>query len=123
MADSPVLVAQTGPQAGQVLPVPEGGLRFGRAPDNEVVLAEEGVSRYHAKLLYENGTLWVQDLGSRNGIFVNDSRVNAHKALKVGDVLAIAGIRYQVAWADDLPRQPAPPDPGRGRKRWFWPFG
>ena len=140
MADILVLVATTGPLGGTVVRVPEAeGLSIGRAPDNQLVIPDDGVSRYHARLLYDNGTLWVQDLGSRNGVFINDVRVTGHRALKVGDEASFSGHRFEVRWSEDAPSQeiqPALSDaPSAGvedttsevtpstQRKWYWPFG
>jgi pSer/pThr/pTyr-binding forkhead associated (FHA) protein len=143
MADVPVLVGTTGSLRGKKIVVPEGGLKLGRAPDNDVVVETDGTSRYHATLLYDNGTLWLRDTGSRNGVFVNDIRVVGHKALKVGDAVSILGNRLEVRW--DAPDQPAPPtlqtadaskpsdrlaeddetsevERPASKRSWFWPF-
>ena len=144
MADVPMLVGTTGGFRGRQIVVPEGGLKLGRAPDNDVVIETDGTSRYHATLLYDNGTLWLRDNGSRNGVFVNDVRVVGHKALKVGDVVSILGNRLEVRWeeaAASAPPEslsteaatPAPPaddaddetsevERPAAKKRWFWPF-
>ncbi|MFT4624597.1 MAG: pSer/pThr/pTyr-binding forkhead associated (FHA) protein [Myxococcota bacterium] len=142
MGDVPVLIGTTGDLSGERIVVPDGGLSVGRAPDNDVVILTEGTSRYHASFLYDNGSLWLRDSGSRNGVFVNDVRVVGHKALKVGDVVSIQGNRLEVSWADSLAshRPPAQlaPTPGPApegehddetseverptKKRWFWPF-
>lgn len=135
MSDVPVLVCTAGALAGATIHVPEGGLDIGRSDDNHVVVRDEGVSRYHARLLYDNGSLWVQDAGSRNGVFVNGVRITGHKALSVGDEIAIAQHRFTVHWADEVeatePRVqpgPAPAEASVGgsvespRRRWFWPF-
>ena len=141
MAEIPVLVATTGILRGSVIRVTDAhDVTFGRADDNEVVLQEKGISRYHARFRYDNGTLWVQDAGSRNGIFVNDVRVTDHRTLKVGDEVAIAGQRFEVRWEDEMivPASPvvatAKPrerevttaeveTPNTKGKSWFWPFG
>lgn len=99
MADGPVLVWTHGVLRGTWVPVPEGGLELGRADDNDVVVQDGDVSRYHARLLFDNGSLWVRDAGSRNGIQVNGERVVDHRALRVGDDVALAGNRFQVGWA------------------------
>src|SRR5439155_896151 len=49
-------------------------IAIGTSPDNEIVLSDPTVSRYHLELHCEEGVL-VRDLGSRNGTFVNDVRI------------------------------------------------
>src|SRR6185436_2637553 len=101
--------------------------------------------RYHARLLLENGSLWLQDAGSRNGVFVNGVRVTGHKALKVGDSITIAQHTFDLRWegedsrvtrrpaaveaalgleaVETLPDRRAPdPDAPSPRRRWYWPF-
>jgi two-component system response regulator HydG len=48
--------------------------RIGRAPDNEIVLPENAVSRYHAEIERRHGNYFVSDLDSKNGVFVNEVR-------------------------------------------------
>ena len=47
----------------------------GRAPGNGLVLAVEQVSWHHAVFWIEGGRLWVKDLGSTNGTFLNEERI------------------------------------------------
>lgn len=127
MEDVPVLVCTEGALAGEAVQVPQGGLGIGRAEENGVVLPDDGVSRYHARLLYDNGSVWLQDAGSRNGVFVNGTRVTGHKALKVGDVITIAQHTFELKWEDDLESTEPERDTQRAgadqrRRRWFWPF-
>jgi DNA-binding NtrC family response regulator len=49
-------------------------LAIGTSPDNELVLKDPTVSRYHLELRAEDG-IRVKDLGSRNGTFVADVRI------------------------------------------------
>ncbi len=59
-------------------PLPVRVLRIGRAPDNDLVLADLSVSRYHAELRNSGaGRYEIADLGSANGTFVNGARVSA----------------------------------------------
>jgi predicted component of type VI protein secretion system len=132
--DVPVLVCTAGELAGLRVAVPEGGLGIGRSADNAVVVDDEGVSRYHARLLFDNGSLWLQDAGSRNGVFVNGVRVTGHRALKVGDTITLARHVFELRWHDELlaakpPSHPAhamsdPPtvDDQASRRAWYWPF-
>ena len=54
-------------------------LRIGRAPDNDLVLDDLLVSRYHAELRRKpDGGYEITDLGSQNGTFVSGRRITAH---------------------------------------------
>jgi len=126
--DIPILVCNAGSLRGQRIEVPEGSLEVGRAEENGVVLIDEGVSRFHARFLFDNGQLWLQDAGSRNGVFVNGVRVIDHRALKVGDEVSICGCVFVVEWQDDEAAAetatPAeePAKAGAPGKSWWWPF-
>lgn len=130
MGDIPVLVCTAGALAGQRFEIPDGGIGIGRSEDNAVVVTDEGVSRFHARLLFDNGSLWLQDAGSRNGVFVNDVRVTGHKALKVGDRIVVAQHTFELHWleaaASGTPApaasRPETPADGKARRRWYWPF-
>lgn len=82
--------------------VPLGGtpVRVGRAATNDVVLSDDGVSRSHAEIRYENGTYVVYDLDSSNGTRVDDVRVKS-SPLK-------SGARIGLGEAVLLFSQPAP---------------
>lgn len=128
MADVPVLLCTGGLLDGQRFSVPEGGLQIGRSKDNDVVIDDDGVSRFHVRLLYDNGSLWIQDAGSRNGVFVNGQRVTDHRALKVDDVITIDQHEFTVQWAngDEDESGVFERDPSEGEggsSKWWWPFG
>ena len=89
MDQVPLLVATAGPLRGARYPVTEGGLLMGREGSCDVVIPDQSVSREHARLLLHNGTVWVQDAGSRNGVYVNQKRVVRHRPMGPGDQLAI----------------------------------
>ena len=66
---------------------------IGRALDCDVVVKDEKASRRHCQLRREGGTFVLEDLGSKNGTFVNGERITAAVPLKpnqsfmVGDTL------------------------------------
>lgn len=64
------------------------GLSIGRAPDNDLVLADPRVSRRHARLVVRFGGLVLVDTDSRNGVAVNGQAVR-EIALGVGDEIRI----------------------------------
>lgn len=65
-----------------------GTLRVGRGPENDIVLADERVSRSHGAFTTRQGALIYADQGSTNGSFVNGSMVS-DIALGTGDVVRL----------------------------------
>ena len=63
-------------------------LTIGRAPDNGLVLVDSRASRHHARLYGRRGALLLADLGSTNGSWVNDRRID-EMALGEGDQIRI----------------------------------
>lgn len=134
MERGPALLCTEGMLVGQRFPITPEGLRIGREAGNEVHLDDAGVSRQHARVLLHNGAVWVQDAGSRNGIFVNGERVPDHKQLKVGDKLLVGAHTFEVVppAAAPAPRPVAPVAPvapqvpasaPKAQPRWkIWPF-
>jgi hypothetical protein len=64
---------------------------LGRAADNAICLEDPLVSASHARISFAGGQWLVEDLGSRNGTFVNDLRIEGPIALTSGDVLRFGG--------------------------------
>ena len=62
--------------------------RVGRGPENEVVVDSSQVSREHALIDVEQAFVTITDLGSRNGTFVNDVRVES-QVLAHGDAIRL----------------------------------
>jgi pSer/pThr/pTyr-binding forkhead associated (FHA) protein len=75
-------------------------LTVGRAAPCGLRLADPKVSRRHATLAIDNGTLTVRDEASLNGTWVNDRRIAGTAALRAGDRLRIGGSEFIVAGAD-----------------------
>lgn len=76
-------------------PLPVGRIRIGRAPDNDLVLEDLLVSRYHAVIERDStGSYQVKDLGSHNGVFINGQR-QARAPLHEGDVVTLGAQIYR----------------------------
>lgn len=75
--------------SGRSVDVHPTGFRIGRTDDNDLALDEEGISRRHCRLFYEDGTWFVEDLGSTNGVRVNGTRVTGRFAVKSGDRIGL----------------------------------
>ena len=74
-------------------------LSVGRGSDNDLVLGSKQISRNHAQLSVLNGQLYVKDLESSNGTFINDERIaaNESKQLAAEDTLGFASFIFQVS--------------------------
>lgn len=83
---SHVLVRMDGSDIGQVTAMDGKELLVGRLAKSQVHIPFEGVSRTHARFVWEGGSYWVEDSGSANGTFVQGTRIDRHK-LADGDVV------------------------------------
>jgi hypothetical protein len=80
---------------GTSLTVSHAPIVIGRLPECSVVLGDTNVSRRHAQVALEEGTVVVTDLGSTNGTFLNGRRVT-RATVRPGDELTIGTSRLRV---------------------------
>ncbi|MBL4688437.1 MAG: DUF4388 domain-containing protein [Nannocystaceae bacterium] len=84
-----VLRFVTGKYEGKDFPLDEArSFIAGRSTEADLVLADDAVSRKHARFYPSRGRIWVRDLGSRNGTVINGTVVE-HYCLRAGDRIAI----------------------------------
>lgn len=62
---------------------------LGRSPQNTIVLNDSSVSADHALVSYRLGQWWVEDVGSRNGTYLNDVRIDQPTVIHGGDVVRV----------------------------------
>src|SRR5207247_1421248 len=61
----------------------------GRSSTADIQLLDARASREHCRLQVEEGRVWIEDLGSQNGTFVNGQPVSGRIALAPGDEIAV----------------------------------
>lgn len=62
---------------------------IGRLETNDISIREQHVSRQHAVISYRDGVFLINDLGSANGVFVNDARLTEPYPLVAGDIIRL----------------------------------
>ena len=86
------LVVQRSPslEEGDEFPLNSAPVTVGRGGQNDLVLGgDEFASARHARIEVRSDGVWVQDLDSTNGTYVNGSRVAGAQRLGGGDVLRV----------------------------------
>ncbi len=92
----------SGKYQGGEFPIDDGAeLLIGRQNDLDLVLAEDMVSRKHAKLTHSGGALQIADLGSTNGTYVNGEKVK-QAALKLNDRVLIGTSIFKIVDRKEL---------------------
>ena len=94
------LIVTTGSREGQVISVSSEKFIIGRAGDCHVRSKSELISRYHCAILVGDEVV-VRDLGSRNGVRLNDERICAEQRLNNGDKLGIGPLEFYVRISAD----------------------
>jgi DNA-binding SARP family transcriptional activator len=90
---APSAVAELRGRDGQRYRV-EGSTRIGRRPDNDIVLDDDEVSRYHAVLIDTAGSFVISDLRSTNGVQLGGRRIRGSATLADGDHVRIGGHEF-----------------------------
>src|SRR2546423_9899615 len=91
-----------------VVPVVREEITIGRQDGNTIRLTERNVSRRHARLLKENGSLVIEDLGSYNGVRVNGEKITGPTKIKEGDLVEIGDYDLGIQGKLDTPMANAP---------------
>jgi hypothetical protein len=94
------LVATEGSLAGHKIAIEKQQFQIGANANNDLVIDDNYVSGNHALLRFENGELFLSDLNSRNGTFLNEELVkNNPIAIAQGDMIRIGNSTFRVTEA------------------------
>jgi hypothetical protein len=92
-----LVIRSGGGRAGESFAIEGERVTIGRSPDAAVFLDDVTVSRNHALLVKRRDGLYIDDLGSLNGTYVNRRRIESHK-LQSGDDLQIG--KYKLTYLE-----------------------
>jgi pSer/pThr/pTyr-binding forkhead associated (FHA) protein len=101
------LVVASGTRAGQVIPIVGERFVIGRADDCHLKPRSELVSRYHCEIFLKDGNVFVRDMGSKNGVFLNEKQITEVNAVTNGDRLAVGPLDFFVNITVDMKPQKA----------------
>ena len=93
-----LVIRSGGGRAGETFYITDERTTIGRSPDAEVFLDDVTVSRNHAILVRRRDGLYIDDLGSLNGTYVNRRRIESHK-LADGDELQVG--KYKLTYLEE----------------------
>jgi pSer/pThr/pTyr-binding forkhead associated (FHA) protein len=84
-----------------------GGATVGRGKDADLVLADELVSRRHARVIPSGSGAVVEDLGSRNGTYLNGEGIHGPTRLDPGDQLQLGVTLVELRSASQIAERPS----------------
>ena len=95
----PKLIVASGKSAGRAIAIKRSTLLIGRAEECDVRPLSEDVSRRHCAIHVGPAEVWAEDLGSRNGTFVNGVKITAKTKLADGDLVRVGALELKVSCA------------------------
>lgn len=105
------LVVRQGTKVGTTYHITSAEAILGRDEETDISVRDPEVSRRHARISWQSGNHYVEDLGSTNGTFFNGSLVTSPQLLRSGDTIGLGQTLFVFQTeADAMPVQP-PPEP------------
>jgi predicted component of type VI protein secretion system len=91
------LIIATGKNAGRSVTLKREKLLIGRAEECDIRPLSEDVSRRHCAVHRGEDDVWVEDLRSRNGTFVNGRRIEERTRVDTGDLIRVGTLELKVS--------------------------
>jgi pSer/pThr/pTyr-binding forkhead associated (FHA) protein len=101
------LIVASGKSAGRSIAIKRNKLLIGRAEQCDIRPLSEEVSRRHCQVTVGPAEVWVEDLGSRNGTYVNNVRIAERTKVSDGDLIKVGSLELRVSCS-----MPATPSTG-----------
>lgn len=85
----PYLIVLKGVHVGQSFPLHKRETVIGREEEVDVSLLDDRISRRHARLVIDDEGVWLEDLESRNGTYLNGERLSSRRRVRDGDKIQL----------------------------------
>ena len=69
------IIVKKGPLKNKKILLVDNNIVIGRTDENDITLDEQAVSRHHVKIENKNDVLWLTDLKSKNGSYLNKEKI------------------------------------------------
>jgi signal transduction histidine kinase/CheY-like chemotaxis protein len=94
-----------GPNKGASFDLHDDTTTFGRGPDNDIRISDKGVSRHHGKFVKGNDQLFVVDLNSLQGVFVDGEKIEPEHDVELTKDSSIGIGKTVLSFQPELPQQ------------------
>jgi pSer/pThr/pTyr-binding forkhead associated (FHA) protein len=91
------LIVLAGAKQGLEIPLKKDKFLIGRAKECSLRAGSEAISRRHCAIVRKDDAWTARDLGSRNGTYVNDKRIDGEVMLAPGDELRVGPLKFRIA--------------------------
>lgn len=95
-----LLIVNRGPGDSNRFLIDSDITNVGRHPESDIFLDDITVSRHHAKFVRSAGKLYLEDLGSLNGTYVNRTLLDGRTVLREGDEIQIGKYRATISLSE-----------------------
>lgn len=108
------LIVLAGAKEGLEIPLKKEKFLIGRAKECALRAGSEAISRRHCAITKHENGYTVRDLGSRNGTYVNDARIESEVPLEAGNELRVGPLHFRVeVLAEKTSKESASPAPAQ----------
>ena len=76
------------------------GKTIGQGDVNDIVIDKKGVNGFHADVKVEGDQVTITDINTASGTYVNGDKISGPTNLRAGDVVAVAGVEFDVVEED-----------------------
>jgi len=91
----PRLSVLTQEQNKIVFHLKKGHSTIGRDIENSIVINDDKISKFHAIIIYEDDSIWIKDLESKNGVFIGGKKVQDKTELYSGCLIKLGSTMFK----------------------------